>query len=85
MVDRRQPGVGNRPPGRAEREPAVSAICTCGHHRADHTYGEDCLRFLCCTRRRNLTPGRRHTEHDGINHATQSCACTTFTQEAEND
>jgi hypothetical protein len=53
---------------------------TCGHDRPSHDYYHGCLVFLCCDRRQNTFPGKRHMEHDGINHKAQPCACEQFTE-----
>ena len=53
--------------------------CQCGHPRHTHDYHDGCLQFLCCDRRRNLTPGHRHQEHDGVNHRAHPCTCERFT------
>jgi hypothetical protein len=55
-------------------------MCVCGHHRTVHDYHEGCIAFLCCERIRHLTPGSRHTEHDGVNHLAQHCPCQRFTE-----
>lgn len=52
--------------------------CVCGHDRYLHDFREGCVKFLCCNRTRNLYPGMRHTEHDGINHTVDHCQCTKF-------
>lgn len=54
--------------------------CVCGHDRIYHKYGEGCITFLCCKKVRNLFSGRRHTEHDGINHKAKPCLCKKFTE-----
>ena len=56
----------------------MTDICTCGHPRTVHDYRDGCLRFLCCDRTRNLTPGRRHTEHDGAGHRPSYCPCNSY-------
>ena len=55
--------------------------CQCGHHITQHRFREGCIRFLCCDRTRNLIPGYRHTEHDGVNHKAQHCGCKQFQQQ----
>lgn len=52
--------------------------CVCGHDRLYHDSREGCVRFLCCDRKRNLFVGKRHTEHDGINHQSKPCLCGAF-------
>ena len=55
--------------------------CVCGHSRVVHDFRDGCIKFLCCDRTRNLFPGKRHTEHDGVNHQAQHCLCKTFEQQ----
>lgn len=55
-----------------------AGVCVCGHTYHVHDYREGCIKFLCCTRSRNLFPGKRHTEHDGVNHTVQHCLCKTY-------
>lgn len=52
--------------------------CICGHSRHVHNLHEGCIQFLCCTKTRNLTPGKRHTEHDGADHQALPCRCLGF-------
>ena len=52
--------------------------CVCGHDFAYHKHEEGCIKFLCCDKVRNLFPGKRHTEHDGVNHQAMSCRCRAF-------
>lgn len=54
------------------------STCVCGHDRTVHKSREGCIRFVCCDRVRNLFPGRRHTEHDGVNHKAEHCGCQQF-------
>lgn len=56
--------------------------CTCGHSRNVHDYYDGCITFLCCARRRNLTPGRRHQEHDGADHTAKHCPCARYAEQA---
>lgn len=56
--------------------------CACGHPRTTHDYHDGCIKFLCCDRTRNLIPGKRHQEHDGINHRAKPCPCAKY-QEGE--
>ena len=53
--------------------------CQCGHSRHYHDYRDGCIKFLCCDRTRNLFPGKRHTEHDGVNHSAKHCPCGRYT------
>lgn len=57
--------------------------CICGHERLYHDYRDGCVKFLCCEKTRILTPGKRHTEHDGINHQSEPCKCSRFTAEPD--
>lgn len=56
--------------------------CECGHTRNYHDLNEGCTKFLCCQRTRFMTPGKRHTEHDGADHASKPCLCTKFVEAA---
>lgn len=55
--------------------------CVCGHDRVSHNRTDGCLKFLCCTKERNLFPGKRHTEHDGANHKALACRCRAFEED----
>lgn len=52
--------------------------CVCGHSRASHDYRDGCIKFLCCNRTRNLFPGKRHSEHDFVDHQVKHCLCKAF-------
>jgi hypothetical protein len=54
---------------------------TCGHPRHKHDWYAGCESFLCCDRPKINTPGRRHTEHDGVNHRASHCPCEKFAKE----
>jgi len=63
----------------------TTQMCVCGHHRNNHDYNDGCIQFLCCHRRRNLTPGRRYTEHDGVSHNASYCPCSKYTEGENHD
>lgn len=56
----------------------MTELCVCGHTRTNHDYGYGCGKFLCCNRTKNRFPGKRGTEHDGVDHRAQSCVCEQF-------
>ena len=60
-------------------------MCRCGHESWRHNSFGHCAAFLCCNRTAEWTPGRRGTEHDGVNHRAQHCTCQQFTQQGGNN
>jgi len=58
-------------------------VCRCGHERWRHNSFSECSAFLCCNRTVVWAPGRRGTEHDGVNHRAQHCPCRHYQEQEQ--